>query len=270
MRRVPGAGPLAVLLVLWAGLLWAGAASALDLPSLTGRVVDGAGLLRPEEREALAATLKAHEDKTTDQVVVATVPSLQGTSVEDFSNRLFRAWGLGTKARNNGVLFLIAPSERKVRIEVGYGLEGALTDALSKVIIASAVAPKFKAGDFPGGIRAGVDGILGILSGDAAEWQRRAEVREDSGGGLDPVLVVILLVLVGLVLVRLLAGGRGGPGRPHRRSGGGWIVVPGPGGFGGGFGGGAGGGFGGGGGFGDGGFSGGGGSSGGGGASGDW
>lgn len=268
MRRLPGAGPLAVLLVLWAGLLWAGAASALDLPPLTGRVVDGAGLLRPEEREALAATLKAHEDKTTDQVVVATVPSLQGTSVEDFSNRLFRAWGLGTRARNNGVLFLIAPTERKVRIEVGYGLEGALTDALSKVIIASAVAPKFKAGDFPGGIRAGVDGILGILSGDAAEWQRRAEVREDSGGGLDPVLVVILLVLVGFVLVRLLAGARGGPGRPHRRSGGGWIVVPGQGGFGGGFGGGAGGGFGGG--FGDGGFSGGGGSSGGGGASGDW
>ncbi len=131
MRRVPSTGPLAVLsgpvggapLI---GLLSAGAACALDLPALTGRVVDGAGLLRPAERDALAATLKAHEDRTTDQVVVATVPSLQGTSVEDFSNRLFRAWGLGTKARNNGVLFLIAPTERKVRIEVGYGLEGAL------------------------------------------------------------------------------------------------------------------------------------------------
>ncbi|SFU39867.1 uncharacterized protein SAMN02799631_00449 [Methylobacterium sp. 174MFSha1.1] len=257
MRRVPEA-VLALLL-----LLWAGGACALDLPPLTGRVVDGAGLLRPEESAALAAKLKAHEDKTTDQVVVATVPSLQGTSVEDFSNRLFRAWGLGTKARNNGVLFLIAPAERKVRIEVGYGLEGALTDALSKVIIASAVAPKFKAGDFPGGIQAGIDGILGILGGDAAEWQRRAEVREDSGGTLDPVLVLILLGVTGFVLVRLLTRGGGGPGRPHRRSGGHWIVVPGPsGGYGGGFGGG-GGGFGGG-------FSGGGGSSGGGGASGDW
>ncbi|MET7244841.1 TPM domain-containing protein [Methylobacterium sp. EM32] len=248
-------------------IVLAGAAVALDLPPLTGRVVDGAGLLRPEERAALAAKLKAHEDKTTDQVVVATVPSLQGTSVEDFSNRLFRAWGLGTKARNNGVLFLIAPAERKVRIEVGYGLEGALTDALSKVIIASAVAPKFKAGDFPGGIQAGIDGILGILGGDAAEWQRRAEVREDAGGTLDPVLVLILLGVIGFVLVRLLTRGGGGPGRPHRRSGGNWIVVPGPsGGFGGGYGGGFGGG---GGGFG-GGFSGGGGSSGGGGASGDW
>ncbi|MFH6786456.1 TPM domain-containing protein [Methylobacterium sp. MA0201] len=269
MRKAPGAALL--VLVLWAGLLWTGAAAALDLPPLTGRVVDGAGLLRPEERAALSATLKAHEDKTTDQVVVATVPSLQGTSVEDFSNRLFRAWGLGTRAKNNGVLLLVAPTERKVRIEVGYGLEGALTDALTKVIIASAVAPKFKAGDFPGGIRAGVDGILGILSGDAAEWQRRAEVREDSAGGLDPILVVILLVVIGFVLMRLLAGGRGGPGRPHRRPGGGWIVVPGP--SGGGFGGGMGGGMGGGGmggGFGDGGFSGGGGSSGGGGASGEW
>jgi uncharacterized protein len=255
MRQVPGA-VLALLLILWAGV-----ACALDLPPLTGRVVDTAGLLRPEDKAALAETLKAHEDKTTDQVVVATVPSLQGTSVEDFANRLFRVWGLGTKARNNGVLFLVAPNERKVRIEVGYGLEGALTDALTKVIIASAVAPKFKAGDFPGGIRAGVDGILGILSGDAAEWQRRAELREDSGGALDPVLVLILLVVIGVVLVRLLTRGGGGPGRPHRRTGGNWIVVPGPtGGFGGGYGGGIGGG----------GFSGGGGSSGGGGASGDW
>ncbi|TGD96066.1 TPM domain-containing protein [Methylobacterium nonmethylotrophicum] len=264
MRKAAGAALAFLLLVLWAG-----AAAALDLPPLAGRVVDGANLLRPEERAALSATLKAHEDRTTDQVVVATVPSLQGTSVEDFANRLFRAWALGAKAKNNGVLFLVAPTERKVRIEVGYGLEGALTDALSKVIIASAVAPKFKAGDFPGGIRAGVDGILGILSGDAAEWQRRAEVREDAAGGLDPVLVVILLVVIGVVLVRLLAGGRGGPGRPHRRPGGSWIVLPGPsgGGFGGGycggFGGGTGGGYGGG-------FSGGGGSSGGGGASGDW
>ncbi|TNC12369.1 TPM domain-containing protein [Methylobacterium terricola] len=274
MRSAAAALVRPMALLLWAALLWAGlpgaGAAALDLPPLTGRVVDGAGLLRPEERAALAATLKAHADKTTDQVVVATLPSLQGTSVEDFANRLFRAWGLGAGAKNNGVLFLVAPNERKVRIEVGYGLEGALTDALSKVIIASAVAPKFKAGDFPGGIRAGVDGILGILSGDAAEWQRRAEVREDAAGGLDPILVVILLVVIGFVLLRLLAGGRGGPGRPHRRPGGGWIVVPGPsgGGFGGGFGGGMGGGMGGG--FGDGGFSGGGGSSGGGGASGEW
>ncbi|GJD60585.1 TPM domain-containing protein [Methylobacterium frigidaeris] len=268
MRSPAGAGLLALLLIPFLLVLSAGTAAALDLPPLTGRVVDGAGLLRPEESAALAAKLKAHEDKTTDQVVVATIPSLQGTSVEDFSNRLFRAWGLGGKARNNGVLFLIAPTERKVRIEVGYGLEGALTDALSKVIIASAVAPKFKTGDFPGGIQAGVDGILGILSGDAAEWQRRAEVREDSGSDLDPVLVLILLVVIGFVLVRLLTrGGGGGPGRPHRRTGGNWIVVPGPGG--GGFGSGYGGSFGGGGGFG-GGFSGGGGSSGGGGASGDW
>jgi uncharacterized protein len=88
-------------------------------------------LLNPEQRAALEAKLKAHEDKTTDQVVVATVPSLGGTSVEDYGNRLYRHWQLGQKAKNNGALLLVAPSERKVRIEVGYGLEGALTDALS-------------------------------------------------------------------------------------------------------------------------------------------
>src|SRR5215218_7421950 len=152
-------------------------------PALTGRVVDAANLLKPEDRASLEQKLKAHEDKTTDQLVVATVPSLQGLTVEDYANRLFRHWQLGQKARNNGVLFLVAPTERKVRLEVGYGLEGALTDALSKVIIATAVAPRFKQSDFAGGINAGVDAVLSILTGDAEEWQRRAKVRDDQAGG---------------------------------------------------------------------------------------
>src|SRR5690606_17822885 len=130
-------------------------------------------------RAALEAKLKAHEDKTSDQVVVATIRSLEGTSIEDYANRLFRAWQLGQKKNNNGVLLLVAPAERKVRIEVGYGLEGTLTDALSKVIITTAIAPQFQQGDFAGGIDAGVDAILSILTGDAEEWQRRAELRED-------------------------------------------------------------------------------------------
>jgi uncharacterized protein len=232
-------------------------------PALSGRVVDAANLLKIEDRTALEQKLKAHEDKTTDQLVVATVPSLQGLTIEDYANRLFRHWQLGQKARNNGVLFLVAPTERKARLEVGYGLEGALTDALSKVIIATAVAPRFKQNDFGGGINAGVDAVLSILTGDAEEWQRRAKVRDDQAGGFDPIVAVVMIVILILVLRSLMAGG--GPGRAHRTRRGSWIVIPTGGGFGGGWSGGGGGWS-----DGGGGFSGGGGSSGGGGASGDW
>ena len=237
------------------------------LPALSGRVVDAANLLKPEERAGIEQKLKAHEDKTTDQLVVATVPSLQGLTIEEYANRLFRQWQLGDKAKNNGVLFLVAPTERKARLEVGYGLEGALTDALSKVIIATAVAPRFKQNDFAGGINAGVDAVLSILTGDAEEWQRRAQVREDRTSGFDPIVAIVLIILL-IVILRSLMGG-GGPGRAHRTRGGNWIVIP-TGGFGGGWSGGGGGWSGGGGGLSGGGFSGGGGSSGGGGASGDW
>lgn len=249
---------LAVLLVLAAS-----AADAADptFPRLEGRVTDAAGILSPEARSKLEAKLKAHEDKTSDQIVVATVPSLQGLTVEDYANRLFRTWKLGAKAKNNGVLLLVAPNERKVRIEVGYGLEGALTDALSKVIVTSAVAPRFKQGDFAGGVEAGADAIVSILTGDAEEWQRRAEVRGDSVDGTE-VIVWIVIFLVLLFLIWRMNAGRGQAMRGGRRDGG-FIVIPGPsgGGWSGGFsdGGASGGGFGGGGG-----------SSGGGGASGDW
>ena len=247
-------GALAALwLVLIAGFALA---ADPDFPKLTGRVTDAAGILAPDARQRIEDKLKAHEDKTTDQVVVATVPNLQGLTVEDYANRLFRAWGLGEKAKNNGVLLLVAPKERKVRIEVGYGLEGALTDALSKVIITTAITPKFKQGDFGGGIEGGVDAILSILTGDAEEWHRRAEVRQDDVDA-GQVMVWIVIVVVLIVFVSLMAGGS------RRRGRGGIVFLPGPSG-------GWSGGYSGGGGFSDSGFSGGGGSSGGGGASGDW
>ena len=97
--------------------------------------------------------------------------SLDGQEIEPYANELFRSWKLGEKTKNNGVLLLVAPNERRVRIEVGYGLEGTLTDALSKVIIANAIAPRFKAGDFGGGITRGVDDIITVLTTDASEWQ---------------------------------------------------------------------------------------------------
>jgi uncharacterized protein len=231
-------------------------ALAQTFPQLTGRVIDAANLLKPEERVALEAKLKAHEDKTTDQVVVATLRSLEGYEIEDYANRLFRHWQLGQKGKDNGALLLVAPQERKVRIEVGYGLEGALTDALSKVIITTAIAPQFQKGNFTGGIDAGVDAMLSILTGDAEEWHRRAEVREDSSTSIDPIIAFVILLILFFLISRLMGSARG---RGVRRGRGGpWIVTPG--GWSGGGGGWSGGG----------GFSGGGGSSGGGGASGSW
>lgn len=227
-----------------------------SFPPLSGRVVDAAGILKPEEEAAIDAKLKAHADRTSDQVVVATVANLQGLTVEDYANRLFRHWAIGQAKTNNGVLLLVAPIDRKVRIEVGYGLEGALTDALSKVIITTAILPRFKAGDYAGGVNAGVDAILTILAGDAEEWQRRAKVRSDEA---DPVQVVLFVLFFFAILFVVYRMNRGGGGR----RGGGFILVPGP--SSGGWSGGVSGGFGDGGGF-----SGGGGSSGGGGASGDW
>lgn len=236
------------------------AALAQTFPALTGRVVDGANLLKPEERAALEAKLKAYEDKTSDQVVVATVSSLEGTSIEDYANRLFRTWQLGQKKNDNGALLLVAPGERKVRIEVGYGLEGALTDALSKVIITTAIAPQFQKGNFAGGIDAGIDAILSILTGDAEQWQRRAEVREDQTSGYDTFITFLIIAFILFQLYRAMRGGSR-PGMYRRRRAGPWIVTTG--GWSGGGGGWSGGSRGGG-------FSGGGGSSGGGGASGSW
>lgn len=275
--RRPQAGALRAALPLRAALLWllavlalatAARAAELAFPALTGRIVDGAGLISADKRAAIEAKLAAHEAKTGDQVVIATVRALQDTSVEDFANRLYRHWALGTRDRNNGVLLLVAPTERKVRIEVGYGLEGALTDALSKVIITTAIAPRFKTGDFGGGIEAGVDAILHILTGDAEEWQRRARVRDDDSlTTMDYLVLGFFLMVLVLIILQFFQGGNGsGGGRWHRGRNGNWVVIPGGSSWGGGSGGGSSsGGW-----SGGGGFSGGGGSSGGGGASGDW
>ena len=122
-------------------------------PPLTGRVVDAANLLDPADEEApLTGDLKALEQKSSDQVVVVTLPSLQGYAIEDYGYQLGRHWGIGTKQLSNGMLLIVAPNERKVRIEVGRGLEPILTDALSKIIIENAILPRFRAGDFAGGI----------------------------------------------------------------------------------------------------------------------
>jgi uncharacterized protein len=237
--------------------LAAGVALALTFPPLSGRIVDQANIIPQQAQAALEPKLAELEQKSGIQLVVATVNSLEGQEIEPYANELFRFWKLGEKNKNNGVLLLVAPKERRVRIEVGYGLEGTLTDALSAVIIANAITPRFKTGDYSGGITRGVDDIITVLTTDESEWQKRPSLRLDRPQAAHPTNWVGLLAL-GAFLILLVVS-------PGFRAMVFAMLLTGRGG-----GGGFGGGFGGSGGRGGGGFSGGGGSSGGGGASGRW
>jgi uncharacterized protein len=237
--------------------------AALTFPALTGRVVDDAHVLSPQTQADLTAKLADLEAKTGRQLVVVTLPDLQGDDIEDYGYQLGRTWGIGQKGQNSGALFIVAPSEHKVRIEVGYGLEPVLTDALSSVILQTQVLPKFRAGDVQGGVVDGTNAIISQLSLDQATAQANVAkatqaVRPHRGLPFGAIFGLIIFFIVFSSIFR-----------GHRGGGMGWLL---PlmilnSGSRGGWGGGGGGGFGGGGG---GGFSGGGGSFGGGGASGGW
>jgi len=256
-----GGTVLAMALALWLSP----AVAEPKFPELTGRVVDDAGLLTYPEEVAITADLKALEDKSSDQVVVVTLPSLQGYTIEDFGYQLGRHWGIGTERFDNGVILIVASNERKVRIEVGRWLEGTLTDALSKIIIENGILPRFREGDFGGGIKDGVRDIILVLTGDAAEVEQRGKARRDADNPVIDWLLMILWLAIWLWIAysiwrSVLHASRAGRGP------GGSIFVPGTTGSGNGGGWSSGGGGNGGGG----GFSGGGGSFGGGGASGGW
>ncbi|MBR1218489.1 TPM domain-containing protein [Bradyrhizobium sp. U87765 SZCCT0131] len=181
MKTVPAARHWAAPFGAAVVLLWSlVAALALTSPQLTGRIVDQANVIPAATRTAIEQKLVDLENKSGIQLVVATVSSLEGQEIEPYANQLFRTWQLGEKTKNNGVLLLVAPNERRVRIEVGYGLEGTLTDALSKVIITNAIAPRFKAGDFGDGVARGVDDIITVLTTDASEWQQKPALRLDN------------------------------------------------------------------------------------------
>lgn len=190
-------------------------ARAYTFPPLTGRVVDAANILDPVSRAELEARLVAQEEKASDQVVVATVPSLEGGAVEDYANELFRAWGIGQAGKNNGVLLLVAPNERKVRIEVGYGLEGILTDAVASTIIRNAIVPAFKAGDMPDGILKGTDAIIEILNLDPEEARARARAEAEETSLEDWLGVIVLILMIALwiyIFWRAARSGSGGRG----------------------------------------------------------
>lgn len=138
---------------------------AADIPYLTGRVTDNAQILSETTRQSLTVILKEHEDRTSNQIVVLTVPTINGESIEEYAVEVFEAWKLGRKDKDNGVLIVVVPNDRRMRIEVGYGLEATLTDATAGRIIQFIMTPKFKSGDYDGGISDGVKAIINILEG---------------------------------------------------------------------------------------------------------
>lgn len=239
----------------------------LTFPALTGRVVDEAGILDPETEAALTQLSAALEQQTSDQLVVVTLASLRGREIEEYGYQLGRHWGIGQsgkaaagRAKDNGVLLIVAPNERRVRIEVGYGAEGRLTDAISSVIINQSILPRFRAGDFAGGILRGAQDITQVLGGDIEPFQQMAARRPVEGHDSIGIGGAILFFIIWFFIARLVSrgGGRGGRGSSSAAA---LPFLLMSGGHRGGFGGG---------GFGGGGFRGGGGSFGGGGASGSW
>lgn len=264
-----------VLLALMLAVLAGTTAHAQTFPKLTGRVVDAANLLSPEQEAQLTAMSEATEQATGRQLVVATVTDLQGYPIEDFGYRLGRDWKIGQSEADNGIILLVAPNERKMRIEVGYGLEPIMTDALSGMIIRDTITPRFRAGDMGGGIVAGATAINEQLKLPLEAAEARAKQLIDAGqrkrgkgGGQSWFVAAFWLFVVLMIILPMIIGAARGK---KYRGGGAPVVIWGPGwgGDGGGgsssWGGGGGSSWGGGGGF-----SGGGGSFGGGGASGGW
>lgn len=188
--------PLIVLLWAWALL----AQAQPNFPALSGRVVDQAEFLDAQSNARLSQRLAAHEQASGEQIVVVTVPNLQGLEIEEFGYQLGRHWGIGQKGKNNGALLLVARDERKLRIEVGYGLEERLTDAQSWAIIQQVITPAFKTGEYTQGIEAGVDAMLQVLGGQPLEV-----VEKKTDGSM-----VILFVVLFFIVLSLVGGGRGG------------------------------------------------------------
>ena len=211
----------ALLLTLF--LMFAGVAQAQTFPALTGRVVDDAKLLSPEQVQQLTAQSEAIEKASSRQLVIATIPDLQDYPIEDYGYKLGRYWKLGQAGANNGIILIVAPKERKVRIEVGRGLEPIMTDALSSVIIRETILPKFKTGDMAGGIIAGADAIgeqmklpLEVGEQRAANAVQTSEKRQRSGGGIHGGYVFLAIFIALFFVLPMFLGSRG---RRYRSSG---------------------------------------------------
>ena len=190
--------------------------AAPKFPELTGRVVDDAHMLSPDATNYLNQSLENYENGTGNQVAVVTLSSLQGYDIADYGYQLGRAWGIGQKEKNNGALLIVAPNERKVRIEVGYGLEGDLTDAQVSVIIQQVILPAFRNGAMEQGVVAGTQAILQVLGGESVGAARQ----QVSGGSLLPVIIMLIVFfflfrrnpLLGLLMLNSFGRSSGGFG----------------------------------------------------------
>ncbi len=221
------------LLLALALLILPQAAGAQTFPPLSGRVVDAANLLDPAQKQQLEALSVDVEKVAQRQFVVATIPDLQGYPIEDYGYKLGRAWGIGQKEANNGIILILAPTEHKVRIEVGYGLEPIMTDALSQSIIDDQILPKFRSGDMPGGILAGAQAIAEQMKAppEAAEARvkaaaaapQRARSSGSSSDGFVAIFWIVILLFIVLPIIARRAGGR------RYRGGRGPVVIWGPG-----------------------------------------
>lgn len=187
---------LARILVLLLGWVVPAHAADIAFPPLSGRVVDQAYILSAGAVSQLTAQLQAHEQATGQQVVVATVSSLQDQEIADYGYQLGRAWGIGQKDKNTGAILLVAPKKRKVRIEVGYGLEGTLTDAQSRLIIEREILPAFRAGQMAQGVLQGTTAMLAVLRGDPDAAPTQSRTGDDPGSTVPFIIIVIFFLVI--------------------------------------------------------------------------
>ena len=245
MFRTTGFKPYVIFLFLLL-LLMPGVLLALEVPPLKARVNDYAGLLASSTVAQLEGSLKAFEADQSTQIVVLTIPSLEGDSLEAFSIRVAEAWKIGQKGLDNGAILLIARNDRKLRIEVGYGLEGTLTDLTSGRIIRNIITPRFKEGNFDQGV---IDGVSAMMATVKGEFSAADHKSGNTSGGFTNSAAFVYMIFIGIFIVSRMLRRKGFTGSSRRSSryiGGGGSGGS-SGGFGGGFGGGGGGGFGGGG-----------------------
>ena len=216
-----------LLILAAAGALIASPLAAQSFPALSGRVVDQADILPANVEAQLTAELAALETQSNRQLVVATVNSLEGYDIADYGYRLGREWAIGQEGEDNGAILLVAPNERRVRIEVGYGLEGYLTDALSSLIIQNAILPRFREGDMPGGVVAGAQAITSQLQlppEEAAKIASQAgqQRRSDQTDGGFPIGALIWLIFMFLFFVLPIVRGRSRRRKYRKRKKGPW------------------------------------------------
>ncbi len=196
------------LAVITAMLSAAAIAAGTDIPYLTGRVTDNAQILRADTIRTLTETMKAHEERTGNQIAVLTAPTLEGESIEDYAVAVFKEWKLGQKGKDNGILVVVAPKDRRMRIEVGYGLEGTLPDGLAGSIIRNVMTPPFKNGDYNRGISDGVKAIIDVLEGGKLpDTESNANSKSQVSSGLNisaPDMPIIERILIGAFIFGII------------------------------------------------------------------